>query len=477
MAPFKLRYSLRMGETQSLRVFLMSRLQPWRWQPMIDTGAIVVETQQGPVKDLKLSYPLSMNETVVIDDGLPATTMKLRAEATSKFKDYVYCPDRSGDQFLTSQVEALTYDKSCIDIGTGLKDLQALVADMQSFVTDPMRYLILVSHASDAGDILTKMRPEKNNDDANAFAITWESLKEAIANKALEIPPHDKKPVFLPRPEVGGKPVARALLIRGCTSGRHKTYLAKLLTAFGGGFDMVVMPKYFDACNYIDGTSTTNAGAVVEYFLHNFVVTSPTKLTRDQVIAALQAKKFTDWLGNAIADSEWNSLVPKSVGVGTQAVKAMSIPIDGRTKPGPFHTRFDAGRWSTRTSVMNAASTPDAAAIKAFIVNGWKTMDAFKDTEWPMWKRYDCATIDEFAALWTYELDPAPDKKPGPGQVAVHGSLWSYTVRTPLIEKGTLLANYQPIKEKGTLSRKIDYNDDRIFGRAGTLPSTGAQKL
>ena len=478
MAPFKLRYVLSMGETQSLRVFLMSRLQPWRWQPLLDAGAISVETRDGPVKKLTLSYQLSAGEVVVIDDGPPDVERTLRGVATSNFKDYVFCLERTGDDFLTQQVVALTLDGSCIDIGDTLKDLQALVADMQSFVTAPWRYLIVVSHASDAGDILLKMRPEKSKTDWNALAITMESLNEAMAAKALEIPAHARKPVFMPRPEVGGKPMPRALLIRGCTSGRHQAFLDKLHAAFGGGFDTVVMPKFFDACNYVGGTSKDNAKGIVEYFMHNFIVTSPTKLTRDQVIAALQAKKFKDWLGNSMADSEWSSLVPQNVDPGgAQAVKEVSVTVDGLKTPGKFRTRFEAGNPSTRTSEMTSASKPDPAAIKAFIVKGWQTMDAFKDPEWPMWKRYDCATLDAFAALWTYEEDPAPDPKPAPGNWGVHATMFTYTVRTPLIEKNTLLARYQPIKAKGTATNKIDYNDNRIFGRAGVIDKGFAQTI
>lgn len=478
MAAFTLRQVVGLGETQSLKVFLMSRLQPWRWPVMLSAGAISVEVGAKPVDKLTLQYQLSAGEAVVIDDSGAAADAALKKEATAGFKDYVFCPQRAGDTFLGNQVAALLLDPNCVDIGTGLKDFQALIGDLQSFVTAPLRYLIVVSHASEAGDILMPMRPSKNDQDLNAFAITWESLNEAIAANTLVIPPHEKKPTFLPRPQRNGLPVARALLIRGCTSGRHEIYLKKIAEALGGGVETVVMPKFFDGCNFIGGTTTQDAQAVVEYFMHNFYVTSPTKLTRAQVIAALQAKKFEDWLGNRIADSEWDSLVPQNVDTGTVPVKEMKVTIDGRSAAATMRTRFERAHGQTQTLPMTSPTKPDAAAIKKYVVDSWKRTEAFKDTEWPMWKRYDLETLDDFVALWTFEEDASNRVKLPADTYAVHASLFSYTVRTPLIQKdGTLLANYHPLKEKGTATTHIDYNDARVFGRSAAIPKGFDPKL
>ena len=476
MAAFKLRRLIGMGETESLKVFLMSRLQPWRWQPLIDAGAITVEAGGKAVDKLTLSYQLSAGDVVVIDDEAPGVGATLRGLATRQFKDYVFCPQRGSDPFLTSQVDALLLDPNCVDIGLGITNLQALVADLQSFVTAPLRYLIVVAHASDEGDIFLKMRPEKNDDDRNAFYTTWESLIEAMAAKALAIPPHEKKPVFMPRPEVGGKPLPRALLIRGCTSGRHTPFLKKIHDAFGGGIDVVVMPKFFDACAFLGGTNKTNAKAVVEYFMHNFSVMSPTTLTRDEVIVAMKAKKFTDWLGNPVGDTEWADLVPAGVNVDDAAVKELKVTVDGRSEQATMRTHFGHATYSSLTYEMASSTKPDAAAIKAHIVQQWQATDAFK-SEWPPWRRFSCASFDAFAALWTYEIDRAYKKKLSPGTYAVQATIHFYTVRTPLLDKGTLFGNYHPLKEKGTATMKIDYNDNRIFGRFAQIDKAFAQTL
>lgn len=477
MASFTRRELLGLGQSERLRVFLMSRLQKWRWPVMLATGGIAVEVGAAPVPGLTLDYQLGAGEVVVIDDSGAATAAALRKAATSDGKDYVFCPQRAGDTFLENQVAALLLDPACVDIGVGLKDVQALIADLQSFVTAPMRYLILVSHATEAGEILMPMRPAKDDADVNATAITWESLNEAIAAKALEVPPHDKKPTFLPRPERNGLPLAPALLIRGCTSGIHQIYLKKIAEALGGAVETVVMPKFFDGCNFIGGTTTKDSKAVVEYFLHNFYVTSPTRLTRDEVIAALKAKHYKDWLGNAIGDSEWDSLVPKNIEVDTTTVKELTVTIDGRQEKATMRTRFERARGRTMTSQMPSPTKPDAAAIKTFVVDSWKRTAMFKDPEWPMWKRYNLDTLDDFIALWAFEEDASYRETLPAGTYAVHAALWSYTVRTPLLQNGTLLANYHPLKEKGTATNLIDYNDDRIFGRSAVIPKGYAPKL
>ncbi len=477
MAPFKRREVLGLGQSDRLRVFLMSRLQKWRWPVMLSTGGIKVEAGNTPVQNLTLDYQLGASEVVVIDDGGAATDAALRRTATSDFKDYVFCPQRAGDTFLLNQVAALLLDPNCLDIGVELKDFQALIADLQSFATAPMRYLILVSHAGEAGDILMPMRPSRNAQDLNAVAITWESLKEAIAAKTLAIPPHDKKPTFLPRPERNGLPVAPALLIRGCTSGIHQVYLRKIAEALDGGVVTVVMPKFFDGCNFIGGTTTKNSKAVVEYFMHNFFVTSPITLTRAQVIAALKAKKYKDWLGADITDSEWDSLVPQNIDVDTTPVKAVTVTIDGRQEKATMQTRFERARVSTLTLQMLSPSKPDAAAIKTYVVDSWKRTEMFKDPEWPMWKRYNIGTLDDFIALWSFEEDASYRESLPANTYAVHATLWSYTVRTHLLQNGTLLANYHPLTEKGTATNLIDYNDDRIFGRSSVIPGGYAPKL
>lgn len=96
-------------------------------------------------------------------------------------------------------------------------------------------------------------------------------------------------------------------------------------------------------CNFIGGTMTKDATAVVDYFLHNFDVTSPTQLTRAGVIAALQAKTFEDWTGIRIADSEWERLV-RAYG-------------------------------ETQTLLMTSPTKPDAASIKQDVVDNWKRDD------------------------------------------------------------------------------------------------------
>lgn len=476
MAPFKRREVIGLRQSERLRVFLLSRLQKWRWPIMLAAGGIQVEAGAAPVPGLTLDYQLGAGETVVIDDGAPATDAALRKAATAGFKDYVFCPQRAGDPFLENQVAALLLDPNCVDIGTDLKDVQALIGDLQSFASAPIRYLILVSHASEAGDILMAMRPAKDEKDLNAFAITWESLNEAIKAKALEIPPHDRKPTLLPRPERNGLPIARALLIRGCTSGIHTIYLQKIAQALGG-VETVVMPKFFDGCNFIGGTSTKDAKAVVEYFLHNFVVVSPKKLTRAELLAALQAKGYKDWLGNAVGSTEWESLVPQNIDTGTVPVKELSVTIDGRSDPARMYTRFERGRGYTQTLLMSSPSKPDAAAIKQYVVDSWKRTEMFKDPDWPMWKRYDLATLDDFVALWTFEQDAGHRGKLPADTYAVHATMWTYTVRTPLLQQGTLLANYHPLKEKGTATNLIDYNDDRIFGRSSVIPKGFDPKL
>jgi len=481
------------GFGESLQDYLVKRLQPWRWPIMLSTGAIRVEKGAKAVPHLTLEFKLRPGDVVVIDDAFGLTWSALMREARSNFRDYVFCPQRGRDTFLLDQVRALLMEKTAQDIPlmrgkVPIKDLYALIANLIPLADHPIRHLIIVTHATEEGELLIPMRPAKKKqkstdpDDANAKYVTWESLQEAIGLKdknPLFIHDHshlvDKKqppgarpqgkpvkvlppwnadgtrenrfPKTLPRPErKDGKFVPFAIIVRGCSSGVHTIFLNKIRDALGYMVDIVVMPKLFDA--------TARRGAeMVEYFQHDFEVTSQKPMTRPEIIQAFQAGKFRDWLGAPVPDSEWEQLVPKNVGYLKSApVKPMSVRVQGRD------------------ATMKQTNKPDAASIRDFLIASLARTPVFDSGvgDWPIWLRMGLKNRQEFIDYYRYEVDPWG--RSFPGHWVVHGRREYYRIRTPVLEKNVLVADYHPGREGAEPTRLIDYNDVRIFGRSDPTP-------
>src|SRR5262249_3235532 len=149
--------------------------------------------------------------------------------------------------------------------------LTALIPQLTPLATSAIRHVIIVSHANPFGNIELPVKDVKVTDeDPTAGQLNWETLKTCVDDGSLRIEGQGPNPIVLPRPEKSnGEPVPCAVIIRGCSSGVHTPLLQKIQEAFGPQIDTVVMPKYFDAADYIKGSP-----ALVEYFMHRFIVTS-----------------------------------------------------------------------------------------------------------------------------------------------------------------------------------------------------------
>ena len=485
MSYFEQRRTVVRGESETLKVFLMSRLQPWRWPIMLANGGIRVERGGKPVPDVTLGYQLFAGDVVVTDDAYGITWMQLIREATRSHRDYIYSPNRGADSFLNNQHDVLMRDPRAFDV-SHIKHLKELVESLTLLGQHPIRHLILVGHANPFGDITMPMRQAKDEDrlkDPNAHNMNWESLKEAIAESSLLIqgkPDARPNPIVTPRPQnASGKFIPFAVIIRGCNSGKHTNLLAKIREALGKTVDMVIMPKFFNAADFIGRRSPTQYAAAIEYFMHDFTVTSKTSLNRAAVLEALKKRQYSDWLGTRMPD-DWSSLVPRAFGdsSGPTPVQNLTVRVPGRERPAVFTTRFESEPITTNTVIVRQAAEPDQAAMRDAVLKAWQPKPFFTDAQWPVWKRLGLDTADELMDWFAYRLDAAVKRKPG--EWHVQGVRFSYTVRTPLVEGETLYCNYYPEGEKSAKNvetRSIDYNDDRVFGRANFIPATFARKV
>ena len=462
------------GSAQLLRQFLQKQLQPWRWDIMLKNGGIRAERAGKPIPKLALNTTLKAGDVVFIDDAYGMTYIELRKKASQDFRDYVFCPQRGKDTFLNNQVKALLADKTSRDVPLSVKYIKDLVAQLTPLGAFPIRHLIFVSHASEFGEVLMLIRKQKDEKDAVFAYLTWEGLKESIDNKSLRTD-QAPNPTLLPRPEdSSGKKIPCALIIRGCSSGVHQILLKKMHDAFAPMIDLVVMPKFYDAADFIGQVSATQYAASIEYFMHRLIVSSKTKLDRAGVISAFKAATLTDWLGNKIPDGDWEDLVGQDANKQART-KELTMKITGRQQPGKFRAHFDPSPLEAMPMTMEQEAKPTTQEIKDFMLNSWMNLPMFQDAEWPYWKRMGLKDLDAFKAFWTFELDPKAKNKKGKWQV--RAIRYMYEVRTPLVEKGVMICHYRPKGEPGTESNNIDYNDTRLFGRFAAIPKDFAQRI
>jgi hypothetical protein len=472
MSSFEQRRVIVQGETMPLRVFLQSKIQPWRWPTMLASGGIRVEFGTRRVANLTLDYQLSAGETVVIDDAFGNTWSALIKLATSDGRDYLFGPGRR-DTFVGNKCSCLMRHPKTIDGMSDAATLEEFVGRLTRDATAPIRHLVLVGHANPFGDIFLPMRPKKSEPppDSTAGTMTWESLQEAIDEGYLDITGRNPPPVVTPRPEnVYGRFMPCAVIIRGCRSGVHPQLLERVRQAFGGAVNVVVMPKFFDAADFVGGRGQ----AAIEYFMHDFTIGSTTRLKRDQVLAAFKAAKFRDWLGVPVPDGEWDAWVNHPVGVSGATAEIKAV-VPGREALGILKARYEFYEMSPSTEILRQGAEPTADEMKAVMLERWGRMPQFTDTEWPMWERLGYESFDAFGNAWAYRLDPSVARKAG--EWAVQAVRFTHTVRTPLIDRATLICDYHPLGERGTQTFGIDYNDTRIFGHSRAIPKGMAQTL
>ena len=147
-------------------------------------------------------------------------------------------------------------------------------------------------------------------------------------------------------------------------------------------------------------------------------------------------------------------------------MQEMRVRVKGRDDPLVIATFFDSGAGGIDPQIMKQEEKPDAAAIQKFIMASLLRLKSFNNGtgDWPMWKRMGLGSLNAFAEHYMYELYPY--KKSGPNNWHVHGKRHHYQIRTPLIEKGLLVADYHPGRDGAEPTRLINYNDDRLFGRS-----------
>jgi hypothetical protein len=176
-----------------------------------------------------------------------------------------------------------------------------------------------------------------------------------------------------------------------------------------------------------------------------------------------------------VPDGDWDKFVPQNT---TQIAATAPLPmqITGRSQAATFQARFDPTPMEPTTMEMSQGTKPTSDEIKKFLMSRWTPLPMFQDPDWPFWVRMGLSSLDEFANYWTYEVNTKikqKDKSTWP----VRGIRYTYEVRTPLVDQGTMICRYRPITEPGTPSNNIDYNDDRLFGRFKHIPAHYAQTI
>ncbi len=448
---------LEVDRGSGLDLFLrMHGVQPWRIPIYIDCGAIQVfrDGADLPLKKGPKTHVAPGDKVRIADPLSPACLKAIQKEVDANSRDYALVPGTSPfDKVMGKLVETRPETIRIKDpsIHTLAQFLKSLGNDL--VITNPIRKLIVVSHANDEGQLkitLTSGSPK---------FIDYEDLDAPLKSKALFL----KHEWFLPRPaDSRGQPIPYQLLIRGCRIGTQRVFLEKLKAVLGSRIQ-VIAPKHF----HVVDTHWKDPKGYLEYLAYSFAAKSPTPLKiKDAVVQALvQADhRFID--KSPVPPKRWKEWVPVKPEAAYEQKDHSTVqsPIEKKAAQVPRTFRYRARDWlpAAEPLAMDKAITSDADRLNVLKPLLAKR-DEFKASyPYPMYVRLGYKTFEDFIAGWTWTFKPK--NKPA-DEVKFNATRYEYTVIQPVTEvkTGLLVLNFYPSTKKGKVIEMLDLNDPALF--------------
>lgn len=441
------------SSTRLDRLLRRSGVQAWRIPLLIAGNAVWVMRERSRLTPIAEDTRLQAGDFVRIVDPLPSSVAAtLQREVDRNARDLAFVPGTSAFdlqmRFVLSQRPATqVFADPLVDSLRSL--IQALARSDQ--VTQPIRHVILASHANPEGLLFMKL------DSLGVGHITYEDLEQAVSQRYLEIANEWLNP--RPHDAASGNPVPAQVLIRGCRIGRAPPYLRKLKEALGNRL-AVVAPKHF----HVVARQSRPAGGV-EYMDYGFTLARPEVFAnRAGAIAAFTAGGFSRVDGTPVPSLSWNDWVPRSIRATSQlAVRAVS-PITGARDQFLGEFRVRSRQFLDQEGSVSATSDPGSDTARKRVVGDQLVAQyaRYQTTHpFPEYVRYGHATMDEFMDSWTWQF------RYDAAQRLLHfnAARVEYTVVQPIINpsNGQVFVNFYPSGSTGTVIEQLSPTDARFF--------------
>ncbi|BCA53246.1 hypothetical protein W02_03860 [Nitrospira sp. KM1] len=333
------------SDTRLTRFLLRNRVMQWRIPILIQYGGVKV-LQAGTKRELPLDglkTRVSAGDTVRVVTPPPKPCADaMQKEANTNCRDYAIVPGATPaadkkkrgykptfDDLMADYVSARP--KTVVIQNASMMTLDGFlsgIATSDEFIY-PIRYLMVVGHASSSGAFRITISAGTSVD----ASVSYEALEEAVAKKYLVV----DMDLMQPRPAGAGPAELRLL---GCSVGAQVPYMQKLKEALGGKITLIA-PKFLAMPDKIASPPGPIAYLGYDFTLHCPMPAKDRKTLLglfDAKSKAAEKKKdprFTLRSGKHVPTTSWAAWVPRDMRKHRYSVLGKKLPKDPPTLPSP----------------------------------------------------------------------------------------------------------------------------------------------
>jgi hypothetical protein len=445
---------------------LRNKVLPWR-VPILAANSGVLVFRGKANKSVTITdgaTPLQTGDLVRIVDPIPTLCAQaLQKEADNNWRDYAIVPGANPPPH--SAVTATRFDLLMQDF-MKLRTRTIVIQDQNLSALDdfinglatckdilfPIRYLIVVGHASYAGSFHIRITglPHAQS------SVVYEDLEYALAHKLMFV----DLSLMMPRPTGQGNPQMRLL---GCAVGAQAPYMKKFKEALGNKITLIA-PTHL-----LFPDAMISPPGPLAYMGYDFSVSNPTPV-KDQatLINLLVAKskqphvrienQFFLENGKLVTAAQLKGWLPKNPNasvysrrgkpLGTKPVSSpnrVKMPVFGTGGSAMSHFIFNDQEvvFDAPFTVPLPAKTPQSDWTK--VVKAWlqKTDPRFSDIHpLPFYVRRGYESMDDFMDGWDWQFKEDTTK----GVLNCDPIRYEYRLWQPIATVATneLIMNYYP---------------------------------
>ena len=385
--------------------------------------------------------------------------------------DYAFAPGteirlKTLQQMLRDRTDGGALDTTLV---TGQATVADFLARVDVVATKPTGNLVLGSHGNDTGWL------EIDLDSAAARDVSYKVVKQAYEDAGRRMRLRIPADFYT---EANGNRVPIRVLVKGCRVGRQPKFVDALKLLFGGQVP-VVAPRHFFRVrphNKTRGKKVVGLLGTFECLGYNNEITSPTALSRDDLVAKYQNEGFeqfdsTSAKPNPIPD-QWDTWIPADISLTKSDGRPIKLQVAlGRDVAG-LKTLSDLAFFRHQIAHINIpithppASVKTKAGLKQELGNQPEYQPGWGPTGFPLYEQFGHTNLDDFFDSFTW----TPPKKSNADPFTWVGTRHEYNVILPIVQPpmtgkdDVLLYNFFPLRGSGgTTVLTLSDTDTRLF--------------
>jgi hypothetical protein len=220
---------------------------------------------------------------------------------------------------LRDRTDGATLDTTLVEV-VGLTTIAEFIKHVDTTGPLPIDDLVLGSHGSDSGWL--EMDLDINAPTATvSYSVVKGAWDDVARRNRLRIPPD------MYTTSSGQRRPVR-VIIKGCRVGQAPKFVDALKMLFGGKIP-VIAPRHFYGVEFVIKTRHRGRRVFVigktgsfEHLDYSNEITSPTRLTRKELVKAYRDRHFPQFDGTTPIPDLWDTWIPKDVSGGKRKLKS-----------------------------------------------------------------------------------------------------------------------------------------------------------